>query len=380
MNIHSSPWPSLPLAAPGPTRHPAPSATPSCAPPSTSLPRAATSTPRSPTSRAQPASPPAPSISTSAARTTCSSRSSNAPCARRCSKAAQPSPTSATRATRLQQFARMHLARLGRDRNLAIVFQVELRQSTKFMERVFGHAAARLPGPDPDGLCRRPARRPLSGRHQGHRGGQDVLRRARRNGDQLGVERPPLSPRGRRRGRRRSVRQRSESPMTSDAPIRSVAVLGAGTMGAQIAAHFANAGVPALLLDVTADCRPRRPQEGAGAQTGAVLHARRRNAGDHRQPGNRPVEAGRGRLDRRGRRRADRRSSASCSNESTRSGARAASSLRTRREFRSRRSPKAAATTSAAIGSARISSTRRDISGSSRSFRPRPPTPPWSLA
>jgi len=35
--------------------------------------------------------------------------------------------------------------------------------------------------------------------------------------------------------------------------IRSVAVLGAGTMGAQIAAHFANAGVPALLLDVSRD-------------------------------------------------------------------------------------------------------------------------------
>src|SRR5882672_7429521 len=35
--------------------------------------------------------------------------------------------------------------------------------------------------------------------------------------------------------------------------IRHIAVLGAGTMGAQIAAHFANAGVPALLLDVTAD-------------------------------------------------------------------------------------------------------------------------------
>jgi 3-hydroxyacyl-CoA dehydrogenase len=32
--------------------------------------------------------------------------------------------------------------------------------------------------------------------------------------------------------------------------IRSVAVLGAGTMGAQIAAHVANAGVPAFLLDV----------------------------------------------------------------------------------------------------------------------------------
>ncbi len=36
-------------------------------------------------------------------------------------------------------------------------------------------------------------------------------------------------------------------------PIRSAAVLGAGTMGAQIAAHFANAGVPVLLLDLTAD-------------------------------------------------------------------------------------------------------------------------------
>jgi 3-hydroxyacyl-CoA dehydrogenase len=35
--------------------------------------------------------------------------------------------------------------------------------------------------------------------------------------------------------------------------INSVAVLGAGTMGAQIALHCANAGVPALLLDLTAD-------------------------------------------------------------------------------------------------------------------------------
>src|ERR671913_1849863 len=36
---------------------------------------------------------------------------------------------------RLTQIARLHLERLGRDRDLAIVFQVELRQSTKFMER-----------------------------------------------------------------------------------------------------------------------------------------------------------------------------------------------------------------------------------------------------
>jgi TetR/AcrR family fatty acid metabolism transcriptional regulator len=36
---------------------------------------------------------------------------------------------------RLRRFARLHLGRLGRDRKLAVVFQVELRQSTKFMER-----------------------------------------------------------------------------------------------------------------------------------------------------------------------------------------------------------------------------------------------------
>ena len=33
-------------------------------------------------------------------------------------------------------------------------------------------------------------------------------------------------------------------------PIHKVAILGAGTMGARIAAHFANAGVPSLLLDI----------------------------------------------------------------------------------------------------------------------------------
>jgi TetR/AcrR family fatty acid metabolism transcriptional regulator len=38
-------------------------------------------------------------------------------------------------AERLRRFARLHLGMLGRDRNLAVVFQVELRQSVKFMER-----------------------------------------------------------------------------------------------------------------------------------------------------------------------------------------------------------------------------------------------------
>ncbi|HLG98572.1 MAG TPA: 3-hydroxyacyl-CoA dehydrogenase/enoyl-CoA hydratase family protein [Bryobacteraceae bacterium] len=40
--------------------------------------------------------------------------------------------------------------------------------------------------------------------------------------------------------------------------IRRVAVLGAGTMGARIAAHFANAGVPAFLLDIVVPGQPNR--------------------------------------------------------------------------------------------------------------------------
>ena len=36
---------------------------------------------------------------------------------------------------RLRRIAHLHLGRLGKDKNLAVVFQVELRQSVKFMER-----------------------------------------------------------------------------------------------------------------------------------------------------------------------------------------------------------------------------------------------------
>jgi TetR/AcrR family transcriptional regulator, fatty acid metabolism regulator protein len=36
---------------------------------------------------------------------------------------------------KLRRIVRTHLERLGRDRNLAVVFQVELRSSTKFMEQ-----------------------------------------------------------------------------------------------------------------------------------------------------------------------------------------------------------------------------------------------------
>jgi TetR/AcrR family transcriptional regulator, fatty acid metabolism regulator protein len=37
---------------------------------------------------------------------------------------------------RLHRLAELHLGRLGRDRDLAVVFQIELRQSTKFMTRL----------------------------------------------------------------------------------------------------------------------------------------------------------------------------------------------------------------------------------------------------
>ncbi|HTM52198.1 MAG TPA: 3-hydroxyacyl-CoA dehydrogenase/enoyl-CoA hydratase family protein [Bryobacteraceae bacterium] len=46
---------------------------------------------------------------------------------------------------------------------------------------------------------------------------------------------------------------------------RRVAVLGAGTMGSRIAAHFANAGIPVLLLDIVI---PGQPQRNAAALKG----------------------------------------------------------------------------------------------------------------
>ena len=61
--------------------------------------------------------------------------------------------------------------------------------------------------------------------------------------------------------------------------IRSVAVLGAGVMGSQIAAHFANAGVPALLLDITPEaaaaglqrCKALRPDPFFTAETAGLI-------------------------------------------------------------------------------------------------------------
>ena len=51
--------------------------------------------------------------------------------------------------------------------------------------------------------------------------------------------------------------------MAAPRSIRTAVVLGAGTMGAQIAAHLANAGIPSHLLDLTDLRRARRPEAGS---------------------------------------------------------------------------------------------------------------------
>ena len=50
--------------------------------------------------------------------------------------------------------------------------------------------------------------------------------------------------------------------------VRRVAVLGAGTMGARIAAHIANAGLPVLLLDIV-PANGRAEQHCGGGAGGA---------------------------------------------------------------------------------------------------------------
>src|SRR5215208_7943 len=58
--------------------------------------------------------------------------------------------------------------------------------------------------------------------------------------------------------------------------IRRVGVLGAGTMGSRIAAHFANAGVPALLLDIVL---PGVPDRNAAAKKGIETAAKQKPVG-----------------------------------------------------------------------------------------------------
>src|SRR5438552_17477921 len=58
--------------------------------------------------------------------------------------------------------------------------------------------------------------------------------------------------------------------------LRRVGVLGAGTVGARIAAHFANAGVPALLLDIVV---PGQPDRNAAAKKGLDAAIKQKPAG-----------------------------------------------------------------------------------------------------
>ena len=153
--------------------------------------------------------------------------------------------------------------------------------------------------------------------------------------------------------------------------IRSVAVLGAGTMGAQIAAHFANAGTPALLLDVTADAarqgleRARRlkPDPFFTPDTWKLVTTGSFDPDLESHP--------RVRLDHRSRRRTARHQAHAAGEGRRCADAPDRSSRRTRRASRLRPSPKDAATTSGGTGSVRTSSTRRGTFTFSKSF-PRP--------
>jgi 3-hydroxyacyl-CoA dehydrogenase len=70
--------------------------------------------------------------------------------------------------------------------------------------------------------------------------------------------------------------------------IKKVAVIGAGVMGASIAAHVANAGVPVVLLDIVARDNPNRSAIAEGAidaqgRPGAFYAQCRRQIRDDRQ-------------------------------------------------------------------------------------------------
>ena len=154
-------------------------------------------------------------------------------------------------------------------------------------------------------------------------------------------------------------------------------------MGSQIAAHFANAGVPSLLLDVTADAAAQGLKRARGLKPDPFFLPDGWTLVTHRLVRRRHAAAGRGRLDRRVRRRAARRQARAARASGQGAPRRAASSARTRRASRSACSPRGAATTSAATGWARTSSTRRATCGCSSSFRHPTPirrcSPAWRL-
>src|SRR5579863_3541888 len=71
--------------------------------------------------------------------------------------------------------------------------------------------------------------------------------------------------------------------------LRRVAVLGAGTMGARIAAHFANAGVPSLLLDIVL---PNEKNRNAAALKGIENAEKQRPGGFFTDAGKELIQPG----------------------------------------------------------------------------------------
>src|SRR5581483_4422527 len=71
--------------------------------------------------------------------------------------------------------------------------------------------------------------------------------------------------------------------------LRRVAILGAGTMGARVAAHFANAGVPSLLLDVVL---PNQPDRNAAAVKGLQTAVKQKPAAFFADEAGRLVKTG----------------------------------------------------------------------------------------
>ena len=145
-------------------------------------------------------------------------------------------------------------------------------------------------------------------------------------------------------------------------------------MGAQIAAHFANAGCPGAAARRDGRGRGAGPPARPNPQTRSVLHAGHLEARHHGRLRRGLPAAWRRRLDPRSGRRAARRQARPARRRSTRRGARVRSSARTPPGFRSPRSPRIAATTSGSTGSAPTSSTRRATCACSRSFRLPTPT------
>jgi AcrR family transcriptional regulator len=98
--------------------------------------------------------------------------------------------------------------RLGNDRNLASCFRSSCASRPSSWSASRRRCCATTSA-DSRGDCRRPAPGPVPRRHQADLRGQDALRRARRDGDQLDPQQPPLLARGRRRRGRRLLPQRS---------------------------------------------------------------------------------------------------------------------------------------------------------------------------